>query len=164
MFAVPALAGDVEEERLNHFLRTVRVVDVDRRLEVVGGVAHWCFCVSFLPLAATMPPSGGSRGERKGKPDYKAELSPEVFARFDRMRKVRRRMAEEAVVPPYVIFTDAELAAIASMPQPDARQIAMLDGIDKKRAAGYGETLIARFLQEHQTPISPEDETDGLSL
>lgn len=163
IFAVPALMGTVEEEQLNHFLRTVRVVDVERRFESVGGIAYWCFCVSYLPVSSSVSTIDGHR-ERKGKPDYKAELSPEVFARFELMRKVRRRMADEASLPPYVIFTDAELAIIASMEEPNADQIARLDGVDKKRAAGYGEVLLSRFLEEDSARKLEMHEKSGASV
>lgn len=161
MFAVPAIGGEVEENRLNHFLKTVRVVDVDRRLEVVGGVAHWCFCVSFLPFGATTPPSGGSRGEKREKVDYKAKLSPEVFARFEVMRKVRRNIAKEAAVQAYLVFTDAELAEIAALPQLNVAQIAKIDGIGPKRTDRFGELFVSRFLKEFEAPNSSEDEKSG---
>lgn len=167
MFAVPAVGGESEEERMNHFLRTVRVVDVSRELVDVQGVAHWCFCVTFLPLmAGTSAPGSGARVERKGKVDYKAELPEAAFRRFDVMRKARRKIAEAECVPAYVVFTDAELAAIARMDRPTAEGLAGLEGVDRKRAATYGARMLDALAESRQPEGGKEtaDEAGGTPL
>jgi hypothetical protein len=48
LFSIPA-TGDAEaEEELNRFLRSHRVVSVEKELVQGGHTAYWCFCVEYL--------------------------------------------------------------------------------------------------------------------
>lgn len=67
---------------------------------------------------------------------------------FQALRALRRRLAEEQEVPPYVIFGDVSLQGMAaSKPQTDA-QLLMISGVGQSKLAKYGRAFldeIARF-------------------
>jgi hypothetical protein len=45
LFAISASGDDAAEEELNRFLRSHRVVSVQKELVRDGGGPFWCFCI-----------------------------------------------------------------------------------------------------------------------
>lgn len=89
-FRVPAVGGPELEADLNRFLRSVRPLTVDRQFVAAGAHSFWSLCVEYLA-------SPKVRAEQAGRErvDYKAELTPEAFAVFARLREARKAIAAE---------------------------------------------------------------------
>lgn len=87
---------------------------------------------------------------KSARANSEPELSQEDHALFDALRGLRKRIAQDAGLPPYVIFHDATLRRIAE------RRPAQLD--DFLSIAGIGQTKLERygpaFLQEVQRHLS----------
>lgn len=61
---------------------------------------------------------------------------------FDRLRELRRRIAREAGVPPYVVFSDKTLVEMARMlPQTD-EELREIPGVGAVKGERYGETFL----------------------
>ena len=84
--AAPGDTAGVDD--LNRFLRGHRVLTLDRTWT---GVA-WSFCVTYQP--GPQAGSGPAHGRSADKIDYKAILDVPTFARFSRLREVRKGIAE----------------------------------------------------------------------
>ena len=146
VFSVAALGGDAQLDEVNAFLRGHRVVSVDRQLVVQDGVAWWTFCVTWLQGVSPQP----SEPQRKApKVDYRETLEPEVFAVFSQLRAARRTLAEADAVPAYAVFTDVELAQIASLPQIDEKGLLSLEGIGSKRVEKSGRALCQMYAENN---------------
>ena len=116
LFTIPITDDGKEAEVLNQFLRGNKVLAVEQQLVNNGGGASWCFCVRYLERAGASRSVTG-KGTKKDKVDYKDSLEPAVFARFNELRKIRKEVAVAASVPAYAVFTDAELAQVAALPE-----------------------------------------------
>ena len=83
-----------------------------------------------------------------------------VGALFERLRSLRKRLADEADVPPYVVFSDASLRDMcAKLPDSDEAFLAV-SGVGKKLAR-YGSAFlneIAAYLHEGAHPTEDPDE------
>ncbi len=64
-------------------------------------------------------------------------------ALFERLRDWRKRTADEASVPAYVVFTDLTLQAIAEVKPTDERSMLAISGIGKNKWDRYGEAVLA---------------------
>ena len=104
-FTVPIQNAEQAEAELNGFLRSHKVLSIDRRWVEQGSTSFWTFCVDYLEGQATG--SGGDRGVR-GKVDYKEVLSPNEFTVFAKLREVRKEIAQAEAVPVYTIFTNEQ--------------------------------------------------------
>lgn len=62
---------------------------------------------------------------------------------FDRLRALRKRLADEHGVPPYVIFHDATLREMSERRPLTLGQFATLRGVGQAKLARYGEQFIA---------------------
>jgi ATP-dependent DNA helicase RecQ len=74
-----------------------------------------------------------------------AELTtaPDRSALFERLRALRKRLADEHGVPPYVIFHDATLREMSERRPLTLSQFAGLRGVGEAKLARYGELFIA---------------------
>jgi ATP-dependent DNA helicase RecQ len=62
---------------------------------------------------------------------------------FERLRALRKRLADESGLPPYVIFHDSTLREMAEHMPLDLDQFAALPGVGQAKLARYGEQFIA---------------------
>jgi ATP-dependent DNA helicase RecQ len=70
----------------------------------------------------------------------------------DRLKEVRRTLAESADVPPYVIFSDRTLAEMARLAPADRGQLLGVSGVGEHKARTYGSRFLAaieRFRRSH---------------
>ena len=67
-------------------------------------------------------------------------------ALFERLRELRKRLADEANVPPYVVFSDSTLLEMAA--EKPANRIAMMaiSGVGSMKYDRYGETFINEII------------------
>ena len=68
--------------------------------------------------------------------------TPQVDGLFDRLRTLRKRLADEHGVPPYVVFHDATLREMAERRPLTLHQFARLPGVGQAKLARYGELFI----------------------
>lgn len=62
---------------------------------------------------------------------------------FDHLRKLRRKLAAERGVPPYILFNDRSLAAMAAHKPMDDGAFRSIKGVGDKKAADLGPTFLA---------------------
>ncbi|HVS11039.1 MAG TPA: HRDC domain-containing protein, partial [Planctomycetota bacterium] len=69
-------------------------------------------------------------------------------ALFERLRALRRRLAAERGVPPYLIFNDVTLALLAGRKPRTQAELLGVTGIGEKKAADLGPIFLAE-IREH---------------
>ena len=83
-------------------------------------------------------------------------------ALFERLRALRKSLADENRLPPYVIFHDSTLRAMAEHMPLDLDQFAALPGVGAAKLARYGEQFIAA-VREHRARIGGSGRGHGSS-
>ncbi len=78
-------------------------------------------------------------GEAGAAPDAATE------ALFERLRDLRKRLADEAEVPPYVVFHNSTLAALAAARPANAEEFLEVPGVGAKKLETYGEAFLAEI-------------------
>ena len=96
--------------------------------------------VKFIPLS-----------ERKAKEEEllpKEKPKQEIIrdALFERLRILRKQMADALAVPPYVVFSDATLSEMAQKRPISEAQMKAVSGIGAEKFRRYGETFINEIL------------------
>lgn len=137
IFTVPVISGEQINDELNRFLRSQKIVEIDKQVVVQGGVSYWSFCITYLPVAGVAV----SEADRREKVDYKKVLDERTFGVFTMLRTLRKRIADREAIPAYAVFTDAELAEIAKIENPDAKKIRVIPGVGEKKIEKYGAEL-----------------------
>ena len=88
-----------------------------------------------LPRAAIKPEAKSKR--RGGAVDA---LHQELF---DRLRTLRKRIADAANVPPFVVFSDATLLEMASSRPRDERELLAVTGVGEHKLLKYGAAFLS---------------------
>ncbi len=80
---------------------------------------------------------------RKARRGGTATFAPAVAAPlWDALRACRKRLADEHGVPPYVIFHDSTLAAMASLQPSSVEDLLSVPGVGQAKLARYGEAFL----------------------
>jgi ATP-dependent DNA helicase RecQ len=77
--------------------------------------------------------------KRKARPRFD---TPEDNALWQRLRQVRRRLAEEHAVPPYVVFHDVTLAAMVVERPVNAHELLAIDGVGQGKLERFGDAFL----------------------
>ena len=84
---------------------------------------------------------------RQERPATAALLGSEDKALFDVLRALRKRLADEHGVPPYVIFHDATLREMAQQRPTTLHEFARIRGVGEAKLSRYGERFIDAIRQ-----------------
>jgi superfamily II DNA helicase RecQ len=135
--------------QLNAFLRSHKVLSVDRRWVEQGASSFWSFCIDYLEGAPS--DGGGYRGGRgpggAAKVDYRETLKPEDFAVFARLRDLRKQIAQAEGVPVYTIFTNEQLAQMVQARATTKAALEKISGVGDGRIDKYGGRMLELLSQ-----------------
>ena len=134
---IPIGDSGLAQEELNRFLRGHKVLEVENKLISNENGAYWCFCIKYIESQMQTISL-----ERKEKVDYRQVLDTETFAKFAKLREIRKKVAEEQAVPAYAIFTDEELSHLAKLEEITEKTMQSIKGIGEKKAEKYGKYFI----------------------
>lgn len=140
IFSVPVFDEGAIEDELNRFLRSHKIVDVNKQYS--ERASAWTFCVTYMDIN---PSTANALQTRKEKIDYKEILDEQTFARFAHLREARKLIANDESIPAYAVFTNEELAQIAALEEITEGSIASIKGIGDKRTEKYGQRLIDHY-------------------
>ena len=86
--------------------------------------------------------------QRKAAPKPAQEVAPQDQGLWEKLRDLRRSLAEAAGVPPYVIFHDATLKEMVRLRPSSAEDLLTLHGVGKTKLDRYGGAFL-QALQEN---------------
>jgi ATP-dependent DNA helicase RecQ len=74
---------------------------------------------------------------------------------FERLRKVRKQLADELNVPPFVVFSDATLSDMAEKRPINRIQMLQVSGVGETKFSYYGEAFINEILEYARSKTQP---------
>ena len=147
-------------DELNAFLRSHRIINVEKKLIDGERGTGWLFLIEYGSMDGKNP-----SGPSPQKIDYREVLNPVEYALYDRLRDLRKDIAEKAGIPVYAVFTNDQLVSMVKKPPKTAKDLHSISGVGEAKAKQYGEAFLALFNTnsintEKQTP----DEKAGPSF
>jgi ATP-dependent DNA helicase RecQ len=104
-------------------------------------------CAGLDPLAAARAarrlPKRPPAPRERDRPEITVEPGGETAELFERLRALRKSLADERRVPAYVVFSDATLMRIAEERPSSAEALLGISGIGPKKLELYGDALLA---------------------
>jgi ATP-dependent DNA helicase RecQ len=76
---------------------------------------------------------------------------------FEKLRKLRKQIADRHSLAPYMIFADSSLKLMAQLRPKNITDFANLSGVNEYKAQQYGDRFISEILEfdeQHQLPVS----------
>ncbi len=142
-FSIPVLDPESASHALNGFLAAHHVVQVDRQFVADGANSLWSVCVSYLDGEGRPEPE-----KRQKRADYR-EILPEMeFAVFDKLRTLRKELADAEGLPAYALFTNKQLADMVRRRIVSLAGLKSLDGVGEGRVDKYGKAFLRILKQQ----------------
>jgi superfamily II DNA helicase RecQ len=140
---------------------------VEKSFVADGAASGWALAVTWIegdvPSAAGATDATVRRAEGR-KVDYREVLSPAEFTVYDRLRQLRKQLAEAEGLPPYAVFTNEQLAAMVQQRVLNQQALGAIDGVGEGRIARYAAAVLAVLRdalpagavpQAQQAPVGP---------
>ena len=145
VFTIRALdADETSVAPLNTFLRSHRIVTIDREFVNDGPNSYWSLCVTYVNEA---PSQTAPSANAKKRIDYREVLSESDFAVFANLRTLRKRLADQEGVPAYALFTNEQLAEMVRRKVDSKTALGKINGIGEARVEKYGEAFLTAIKQ-----------------
>jgi superfamily II DNA helicase RecQ len=151
-FTVPAQDAQSAQTALNRFCAQHNVLRVDKEFVADGANSYWAICVRTGPArsnavleamaGSTVPSVAGNK-----KIDYREVLSPEQFARYSRLRELRKNLAESEGVAVYAVFSNEQLASIVTGNVDSLAAMSKIDGVGTGRLERFVVPFLALMSQ-----------------
>ena len=87
------------------------------------------------------------KSARAGRKDRNRAANPVGDPLFEALRELRRELAAEAQLPPYVIFHDATLREMAAVRPANRNELAEIGGVGARKLEAYGDAFLAVIRQ-----------------
>ncbi|MCP4267733.1 MAG: hypothetical protein GY777_19560 [Candidatus Brocadiaceae bacterium] len=145
-FLINAKSPEENEGELNRFLKSVKVVDVQREFFSHGDNIFWALSIEYMDVAVggQKPPYG-----RKQKIDYRDVLSDADFTMFSKLRELRKTIAESEGVPVYTVFTNEQLAEMVTKKITTKSDMGGIVGIGEAKLEKYADKFL-KFLNSEK--------------
>jgi ATP-dependent DNA helicase RecQ len=101
------------------------------------------------PKSARSPNTAAAGGTSANGAEGSGAADGELF---ERLRALRKRLADEHGVPPYVVFHDATLREMAARRPLSLNAFAELPGVGHAKLARYGDQFIAAIVEHSSQP------------
>ncbi|HEY0682835.1 MAG TPA: DNA helicase RecQ [Steroidobacter sp.] len=99
---------------------------------------------------ADAPPSGRRKSDAGGRGSDDVHVADQPL--FDRLRALRKRLADQSGVPPYVIFHDATLREMVRRAPASLEEFAAIPGVGQAKLARYGQ-LFTDEIRAARAPV-----------
>ena len=91
------------------------------------------------------PPPSSTRSTSSSAPSGGGESSRYDEALFERLRRLRRTIADERRVPPYIVFSDVSLRQMARDLPSDEPAFLRISGVGEKKLRDFGQRFLAEI-------------------
>lgn len=118
-------------------------LDTNEHGGLMLGAAARAILRGEVPVSLVLPP----KKARKGKRDAAGVANPVSNPLFEALRACRRALAQEAGVPPYVIFHDSTLREMTDRSPRTMEALSRISGVGTRKLEAYGEAFLAVILE-----------------
>ena len=143
-FSISAQAPDAGEAALNAFCASHRVANVERNLVSDGAQSFWAVCVTWVEGGGGTAAVDVKAGKLP-RIDYREILSEADFTVFAALRALRKEIAEREGVPPYALFTNEQLAAMATGRTSSMAALGEIEGVGASHLERFGVAFLAEI-------------------
>ena len=114
----------------------------DEALEPCGGSCDACTGDGVEALVGAAGAAGGAARARTSSLVDLAETTPEADALFEKLRAVRKRLADAEGVPAYIVFSDAALRGMAARRPRSEGELLQISGVGPVKLERYGKAFL----------------------
>jgi ATP-dependent DNA helicase RecQ len=109
-------------------------------------------------VLVAIAPQKEDRGDRRSQ----SPVSVDAESLFQRLRALRKKLADERAIAPYMVFADSTLKSMAQQQPQTLAEFAAISGVGSRKLLQYGDkflTEIHGFRSEQGLPVVAAEET-----
>lgn len=152
-FSIPVSGESPLVDELNKFLRTHRVISVQKEITQREIAPCWRICVEYLDSNPSMEKGNA---KEKSRIDYKQILSEGDFSLFSRLRGLRKKLAESEAIPVYAVCTNEQLAQMARNRCSILEELKKINGFGEAKVNKYGHYFIEEIIRAKNSEVKDE--------
>lgn len=145
--SVFGIGRDVPADQWRTLARQLEAIDALERDPEGGGLvlgpAARPILKGDVPIALKQAPPRAAANRSAAKSAANADIAASDQPLFEKLRGLRRQLAAEAGVPPYIVFSDATLRAMAASRPRDLAAMARIPGVGAVKLESWGEIFLA---------------------
>jgi len=120
---------------------------------------YWSIILEYHPLdGSEVHGASRSKTDHSG---YKSILSEDDWPLFEKLREWRKEKSNEEGVPPFIIFSNAQLAKIAATCPTSLNSLQAIKGIGEAKRKKYGKKVLS-IVNENSNRSIPNGEGDEI--
>ncbi len=146
-----------DDQELRGFLAGKQIISVCERFFIKDNVPYWTIMLRYKSDADIAYSEGKEEQRDARKDEYRSLLDENSMPIFNLLRDWRNKQAKDEGVPPYILFTNRQIAEIASKSPENLNQLAAIEGVGKNKLEKYGKEVLAVGSLKKQE--GPEDKT-----
>lgn len=136
-FFVSPFSEPSSHAELNNFLKSRRIINVEKRLIDGERGTGWIFLVEYSDNEGAKQSYTMS-----SKIDWRDVLNPSQFAIYDLLRKKRKEIGERTKIPLYGILSNEQLALMAQNPPKTKEEFIKIKGVGEQKYKQFGEEFL----------------------
>ena len=142
--AFDTLYGGFNDEEVREFIKDKEIISVADYHFVKNDVPYLTFVFRYFPHRAELESKTDVKNnKREPDDDWKKLLSEADMGLFNLLREWRTQRCKKEGVPPYILFTNQQLAMIVKKRPQSLTELTQIDGIGKGKAQKYGEEVLS---------------------
>ena len=126
---------------LSNFLSDKAVVRWESHFFTNKNEYYWTVIVEYTSLSVPKAPLSDNK-EKKRNEEYKKILTENDWPLFKRLREWRNEKGKTQGVPPYIIFTNIQLALISVTRPQSLNALQEIQGVGNAKKQKYGNDII----------------------
>ncbi len=134
--------GGFKDDDLREFLKDKELISSTDHFFIRNDVPYITFILKYFPHRAEVEAAKTSTKEKPSEA-WRESLSEHEMGLFNILRDWRSQRCKKEGVPPYVVFTNQQLADIVKRRPQTISELTQIEGVGKSKTLKYGEDVLA---------------------
>ncbi len=132
--------GGFNDELVREFLKDKELISSKDYFFIRNDIPYLTFVLSYFPHRAEVDPKLTTKEK---KPEaWRESLSEADMGLFNLLRDWRSQKSKKEGVPPYILFTNQQLADIVKKRPQSLAELTQIDGIGNGKSQKYGDDIL----------------------
>ncbi len=145
--------GGFNDELVREFLKDKELISFKDYFFVRNDIPYLTFVLSYFPHRVEVDPKFSTK-EKKQEP-WREMLSEADMGLFNLLRDWRSQKSKKDGVPPYILFTNQQLAEIVKKRPQSLAELTQIDGIGNGKSQKYGADILDITRVDSEGPPEP---------
>jgi len=149
------------DEAVRTFMADKDIIEVRDHFFFRHNEPFWTVMLLYAPDTVQPVHRAKEASAKPKKDNYRALLNEQSTPLFNFLREWRNQRAMEKGQPPYVLFTNKQLALLATQTPTSLNRLAQIQGVGKTKLELYGKEILGIINKNLSETAQPEVKSNG---